>query len=125
MTPEKIAALPFSHAYVTDNCVYVSGQAGLNLATGEIVGPDIQSQTIATMENIRDILAQKGLGLEHIAKVNVYLTDRGLYQAFNETYRQFFEAPYPARTTIYCDLNYDLLVEIDAIAVRRPSDMAI
>ncbi|MBP1988519.1 RidA family protein [Paenibacillus eucommiae] len=112
--------LPASRSFETESCMYVSGQGGLNTVTGEIVGPDIESQTVATMENIRAILAEGGLDLDSIVKVNVYLTDRDLYGKFNEVYGRFFTAPYPARTTIYCDLNYDLLVEIDAIAVRRP-----
>jgi len=108
--------LPFSSSIQTNSCVYVSGQGGINLKTGEIVGPDIESQTIATMENIRDILAANGLGLEQVVKVNVFLSDRELYHRFNEVYRTFFKEPFPARTVVYCYLNYDLLVEIDVIA---------
>jgi len=108
--------LPFSSSIQTSSGVYVSGQGGINLKTGEVVGPDIESQTIATMEHIRDILAANGLGLEHVVKVNVFLSDRELYSRFNEIYRTFFKEPFPARTVIYCDLNYNLLVEIDVIA---------
>jgi len=121
LTPEKIAQLPFSSSVQTGSNVYVSGQGGINLKTGDIVGPDIESQTIATMENVRDILVANGLGLEHVVKVNVYLSDRELYRSFNEVYRTFFKDSFPARTVIYCDLNYDLLVEIDVIAERRPA----
>ncbi|MBP1994558.1 RidA family protein [Paenibacillus eucommiae] len=120
IAPETLTDLPFSSAFETEGVIYVSGQGGIDVETGEIVGSDIESQTIATMENIRRILASQGLGMEHIVKTNIYLTDRNLYTRFNDTYRTFFNAPFPARTAIYCDLNYDLLVEIDAIAVRRP-----
>lgn len=120
LTPLSAAELPCSSAIATDSCVYVSGQGGIHTVTGKIVGPDIESQTQTTMENIRTILEANGLGLEHVVKANIYLSDRSLYQAFNEAYRPFFKAPYPARTTVYCNLNYDLLVEIDVIAVRRP-----
>ncbi|MDF2650715.1 MAG: reactive intermediate/imine deaminase [Paenibacillus sp.] len=81
---------------------------------GRIVGPDIESQTVTTMENI--VLVASGLDLEHVVKVNVYLADRSLYEEFNKIYARYFTAPFPARTTIYCDLNYDLLIEIDVIA---------
>lgn len=110
--------LPFSSATTFENLVFVSGQGGLLPETGEIVGPDLESQTIQTLENIRTILAEASLTMQHIVKVNVYLKDRKHYQAFNELYRQYFRAPYPSRTLVYCDLNYDLLVEIDAIAAR-------
>jgi 2-iminobutanoate/2-iminopropanoate deaminase len=57
-----------------------------------------------------------GLDLEHVVKVNVYLSDRRSYEEFNKIYARYFTAPFLARTTIYCDLNYDLLIEIDVIA---------
>lgn len=119
VTPAVLVDLPFSSAVETDHCLYISGQGGLDPITNDVVGPDIESQTIMTMQNIRAILLANDLDMEHVVKVNVYLTDRQLYKRFNEAYRTFFKAPYPARTAIYCDLNYDLLVEIDAIAVRK------
>ncbi|BBH24234.1 reactive intermediate/imine deaminase [Paenibacillus baekrokdamisoli] len=116
-TISRLAPKPFSSSFQTDSCLYISGQGGLDPLTGDVVGSDIESQTVSTMEHIRRILIEAGLSLKDVVKVNVYLTDRSLYNEFNEVYARFFEAPYPARTTIYCDLNYDLLVEIDAIAV--------
>lgn len=107
---------PFSSGIETESYVFVSGQGGIK--DGKIVGEDIESQTVQTMENIREVLTAAGLDLAHIVKVQVYLSDRALYNEFNRVYDSFFQAPFPARTTIYCDLNYDLLVEIDAIAVK-------
>jgi 2-iminobutanoate/2-iminopropanoate deaminase len=97
--------------------VFVSGQGGLDMETGDVVGPDLESQTIRTIENIRLVLEAAGLSLEDVVKVNVYLSDRSHYSAFNEVYGRFFQSPYPSRTTVYTDLNYDLLVEMDAIAI--------
>ncbi|WNQ13063.1 RidA family protein [Paenibacillus aurantius] len=116
-SPKK--KMPFSMGVETDRYVYVSGQGGLDLGTGEIVGPDLEAQTVKTMENIREVLASFKLDLSDIVKVNVYLSDRSLYGEFNEIYARFFQEPYPARTLVYCELNYDLLVEIDAIAAVR------
>lgn len=109
--------LPFSSATAFGDLVFVSGQGGLSPETGEVVGQDLESQTVQTMENIRLILAKADLTLQHIVKMNVYLKDRSHYKQFNELYQRYFHAPYPSRTLVYCDLNYDLLVEIDAIAV--------
>ncbi|UVI29650.1 RidA family protein [Paenibacillus spongiae] len=116
-TSEVPTGLPFSPGIETESALYVSGQGGIDPVTGQIVGPDIESQTVTTMENIRSVLLSYNMDLKDVVKVNVYLSDRHLYQEFNEIYARFFQAPYPARTTIYCNLNYDLLVEIDAIAV--------
>ena len=118
-TSEVPTGLPFSPGFETESCLYVSGQGGIDSVTGQIVGPDIESQTITTMENIRSVLLSHNMDMNDVVKVNVYLSERHLYREFNEIYARFFTAPFPARTTIYCDLNYDLLVEIDAIAVPR------
>lgn len=107
---------PFSSGIETESYVFVSGQGGIK--DGKVVGDDLESQTVQTMENIREILKAADLDLGHVVKVQVYLKYRSLYNEFNRVYSHFFQAPYPARTAIYCDLNFDLLVEIDAIAVK-------
>ncbi|GBG05597.1 RidA family protein [Paenibacillus agaridevorans] len=107
---------PVSSAIKTGSLVFVSGQGGLDPLTGSVVGSDLESQTVQTMENIKKILDAAGLTLDDVVKCNIYLSDRKLYEEFNNIYKRFFNSPYPSRTAIYCDLNYDLLVEIDVIA---------
>lgn len=109
---------PISNARQTESFVFISGQGGLDPETGAVVGTDLESQTVQTMENIRRILDDHDLTFQHVVKANVYLKSRELYDEFNDIYRRFFQPPYPSRTVVYCDLNYDLLVEIDAIAVK-------
>ncbi len=108
--------LPFSSSTRAGSLVFISGQGGLDPATGRIVGPGLEEQTVCTMRNIERILQESNLNFSHVKKVNIYLTRREDYVAFNEIYARFFNEAYPARTTVYCDLNYDLLVEIDVIA---------
>jgi 2-iminobutanoate/2-iminopropanoate deaminase len=110
---------PFSSGIETESLVFVSGQGGIDPITGNIVGSDIESQTIQTLENMRAVLHAADLDMNDLVKVTVYLTDRKHYNEFNEIYGRYFKAPYPSRTAIYCDLNYDLLVEIDGIAMKR------
>lgn len=108
--------LPFSTAVITGNLVFISGQGGLNPDTGEVVGQTLEEQTVRTMLNIQRILVENNLNFSHVKKANIYLANREDYTEFNRIYSQFVTVPFPARTTIYCDLNYDLLVEIDVIA---------
>ena len=49
-------------------------------------------------------------------KVNAFLTDLGNFPAFNEVYREYFEEPYPARSTVGVSLPAGILVEIEAVA---------
>jgi len=108
--------LPFSSATRADSLLFVSGQGGIDSETGEIKADDLEAQTITTIKNIENILRQHGLTLEDIVKVNIFLTERKHYQPFNQIYSRLMPRPYPARTLVYCELNFDLLVEINVIA---------
>lgn len=111
--------LPIVDGIETETMVFVSGQGGLDPVTGAIVGDDIRSQTIQTFENMRTILRAAALELDDLVKVTIYLSDTQYYQSFNELFSEYFQAPYPSRTAVYCRLNYGLLVEVDGIAVKR------
>ncbi|WP_239634889.1 RidA family protein [Paenibacillus sp. H1-7] len=114
---QEASTMPFSSAIAAGGFLFVSGQGGLDPDTGRVVGPDLQAQTIQTLANIERILQEAGASLQDIVKVNVYLKERALYDEFNQVYRTYFSYPFPARTAVYSDLNYDILVEIDAIAI--------
>ncbi|WP_214628924.1 RidA family protein [Paenibacillus agaridevorans] len=112
--------IPFSPFSESDSHLFVSGQGGNDPLTGEIKIGDLESQTINTVKNIEIILGQRGLTLKDVVKVNIFLTNRLHYEQFNQIYSLLFPRPYPARTLVYCDLNFDLLVEIDVIAKLKP-----
>ncbi|MEF3306158.1 RidA family protein [Paenibacillus sp. GYB003] len=115
--PEQVLEQPpFSTAVRSGSSVYLSGQGGIDLETKRIAGEDFATQMETTMRNIEAGLAKAGLTLADVVRATVYLSDRGLYAPFNEMYRRYFQPPYPARTVVYCDLNYGLLVEIDVVA---------
>ncbi|MFC4600046.1 RidA family protein [Cohnella hongkongensis] len=115
--------VPFSPATPTDSLLFVSGQGATDPLTGEVTADDLEGQTIATLKNVSRILAQSGLTLQDVVKVNIYLKHRSDYEAFNRIYGRLFPRPYPARTLVYCDLNFDLLVEIDVVArLRKGAD---
>ena len=78
---------PFSAAVRTGNLLFVSGQVGMR---GGKVADGIEAQTRATLENIRDVLAQAGASLEDVVKVTVFITDMALWPAMNEVYREYF-----------------------------------
>lgn len=106
---------PYSHAIVANGFVFVSGQGPHNPETGQM--PDnFQEQVRQTLRNVQTILEGAGTNLQHVVKVNSYLTDLTRFQEYNEVYREFFPDGPPARTTIAADL-LGILVEIDCIAV--------
>ena len=91
---------PYSQAVVAAPFVFVSGQLGMNPATGDLVGDDLESQAHQALENLRQILTAAGSGLEQVTAVEVFLTDMGRFADFNAIYARYFSARPPARAVI-------------------------
>ena len=108
---------PYSQAVVEGNLIFVSGQGAINPATGQVERGDARSETKRVFENLEAILAAAGSSLAKVVKCNVYLRDINDFQAMNEVYATYFEAPYPARTTIQAGaLPAGIAVEIEVVA---------
>ena len=119
--PRPVA--PFSHAVEADGWVFVTGQMPTDPeAPGAALPEGIEAQTRRVFENLRIVLGEIGLGLEHVTMARIYLThfERD-YAVLNALWPSFF-APgeLPARTTVgVTALAVGALVEIDLV-VRRP-----
>ena len=107
---------PYSHAVITGNLVYASGQGPLDPNSGEIVGANAAEQTEQVIKNLKTVLEAAGSSLEKVVKNNCYLFDMNDFAAFNEVYGKYFSHK-PARTTIAAKtLPKNILVEIESIA---------
>ncbi len=110
---------PYSQAVEVDGFVYLSGQTPLDPKTGKIVDGDIQAQTKQSFKNLLAVLAAVGLTSDNVIKVNVFLTDMKLFSGMNEIYKNEFNEPFPARSTIGVkELPLGALVEIEMIAKK-------
>jgi reactive intermediate/imine deaminase len=111
---------PYSQAVRAGDTVYTSGQIPLDPATGELVGGDITAQTRRVFDNIGAVLEAAGASFADVVRVGIYLADLGDFVAVNEVMKQYFDEPYPARSTIgVAALPRGAAVEIDVIAVRK------
>ena len=109
---------PYSPAVKLGDFVYLSGQLGLDPKSGELIGQDIESQTIQVLRNIEAILATMYLESRHIVKTTVYLSDMADFAKMNEIYASFFEEPYPARSTVQvAALPKNAKVEIECLVI--------
>ena len=70
-----------------------------------------------SIENLRKVLEDAGSDLAHVVQTRNYVRDADDLAAFNAIYREYFQAPYPARTTITNCLSPALRFEIECIAV--------
>ncbi|WQY62799.1 RidA family protein [Helicobacter pylori] len=117
LAPKAIG--PYSQAIATNDLVFVSGQLGIDVSTGEFKGADIHSQTTQSMENIKAILKEAGLGMDSVVKTTILLKSLDDFAVVNEIYGSYFKEPYPARATFQVvKLPKDALVEIEAIAIK-------
>nr|WP_319250287.1 RidA family protein [uncultured Celeribacter sp.] len=121
--PRPVA--PFSHAVEDDGWVILTGQMPTDPEAPDAPLPEgIAPQTRRVMDNLLLILAELGLGAEHIVQCRCFLTEfERDYALFNESYKSYFPADrLPARTTVgVTALAVGALVEIDLIA-RRPQE---
>ncbi|MEJ8612618.1 RidA family protein [Helicobacter pylori] len=117
LAPKAIG--PYSQAIATNDLVFVSGQLGIDASTGEFKGADIHSQTTQSMENIKAILKEAGLGMDSVVKTTILLKSLDDFSVVNGIYGSYFTEPYPARATFQVvKLPKDALVEIEAIAIK-------
>jgi reactive intermediate/imine deaminase len=105
----------YSRCVRAGGLLFISGQVPRDFATGALLGQDLASQTRGVIANLRRVLEGAGARLSDVVSVTAYLEDMGDWAAFNEAYREAFEAPYPTRTTVGARLH-GVLVEISAVA---------
>lgn len=118
----------FPHVKVAGGFAYVSGTssrrpdntiAGADVDELGTTNLDIRVQTRAVIENIRDILAEVGAGLDDLVSVTTYLVNMNDFGGYNEVYGEFFDSGGPARTTVAVHQlpHPQLLIEIQAVAL--------
>ncbi|WP_199701436.1 RidA family protein [Jiangella rhizosphaerae] len=95
--------------------VFVSGQAAVDEA-GRLVPGTFEEQLRRSMENVRRVLAQAGLDLAHVVRTGCYVHDPADALEFNRLYREYFQPPLPARTTLTGCLTDEVRFEIDVVA---------
>ena len=98
--------------------VFLSGQIPLDPATGELVAGDIAAQARRAFDNLQAVCEAGGGSLGQVARLGLYLTDLGDFAVVNAVMADYFEAPYPARSTIQVSgLPKGAAFEVDAIMV--------
>ncbi len=140
MTSRRIIAPPnvwdsrpklyYAQAMIVDNSIYVSGQASQN-EKGRIVGPgDMEVQTRQSLETIRRLLDAEGGKMSDVVKMIFFTKDirflrRG--ELFAKVLKEFFGPVAPPCTGVQIGNLWipDLMVEIDALAVKNAKSRKI
>lgn len=108
--------LPFSPAVRVGDLIFVSGQASVD-GKGQIISDTFEGEFRRSVENLRKVLVTAGSDLAHVVQTRNYVRDAEDVAEFNRLYREYFSAPFPARTTITNCLPASLRYEIECVAV--------
>jgi 2-iminobutanoate/2-iminopropanoate deaminase len=115
--PAPFQGAPYSQGIVHGDLAFVSGQLGVDPATGETVEGGIGPQTEQVMKNVAAVLEAAGSGLANVLNVSIFLVDLGDFAAMNEVYAQHVGPDFPARATVQIGaLPSGALVEIAVVA---------
>jgi len=115
--PGPFQGAPYNQAIRVGELVFVAGQLGISLETGELVGPSVPEQTEQIMKNLSAILDAAGSSLDKLVKTTVFLLDLGDFAGMNEVYARHVGDRPPARSTVgISQLPSGARVEIEAIA---------
>jgi enamine deaminase RidA (YjgF/YER057c/UK114 family) len=126
--------VPFSRGMRLDfgstTVLLISGTASIDERGQTVHVGDLRAQTRRTFKNLTGLLGSEGLSWHDVVYTRIYLRDiERDYEALNEERIGFFreqEIPeYPASCCVQAHLcRSELLVEIEAVAVRDPLDEA-
>jgi 2-iminobutanoate/2-iminopropanoate deaminase len=97
-TPAPIG--PYNHVARVDRFITIGGTAGVDPATGQLAGLDVQSQTSQILDSLAVMLASVGSDLAHVVHVNIFLAHMSDFEAMNAAYVEKMGALRPARTVI-------------------------
>jgi len=108
---------PYSQAIRVGDTVYLSGQIGLDPATGNLRdGTEAQARQV--FANLKAVAAAAGGTLDDMAKVTLLLVDMADFAQVNEVMAGFFKQPYPARATYQvAALPKGARVEVEGVLV--------
>lgn len=114
---KKNPNLPFHPAVRAGDFIFVSGQVAKD-ADGNMISGTIEEETRGTIEAIKRILAEEGVGLSDVVRVTTYLEDARDFGRYNRVFAEYFADAVLARTTVEARAVISTKIEMEAIAYK-------
>ncbi len=115
--PDDVAAV-LGDQFAKERVVF----AEITVAHGGAAGLEVGAQGARSHVLPGVIFTCAGSDLAHVVQTRNYVRDAADLPLFNQLYREYFSALFPARTTITNCLPPSLRYEIEAVAVRLSQD---
>jgi 2-iminobutanoate/2-iminopropanoate deaminase len=114
--PEAIG--PYSQAVKFGKLLFLAGQIAIDPHTNQLMkDASIEDQTRLVLNNLKAVLEENGMTLDHALSTTVFLKDLNDFAKMNAVYAEFFKSAPPARATVeVARLPRDVKVEIAMIA---------
>lgn len=107
---------PYSQAVRAGGLLFVSGQPGVDPATGEAAGPGFETQLRQVFRNLDTVLRAGGSRLDLVVNTTVLVTDVSNFPLVNAAFAEYFPENPPARMTMQVPLPKGLLISIGCVA---------
>lgn len=108
---------PYSQVIKAGGFLFLAGQIPLTSENVMNEG-DVVAQAHQVMKNLQAVLEKAGATLNAVVKTTIFLADLNDFETVNKVYAEYFQEPYPARSTVEAArLPKGARLEIDAIAI--------
>ena len=112
---------PYSHVVIDDPDCFIAGIVAADIPGGDAVVGDVEAETDLVMRTIRAILADHGMTVSDLVRVDVHLLELDEIHLMDRAYGRYLDSDaMPVRTTTQSDKLYGASrVEITCMARRR------
>jgi 2-iminobutanoate/2-iminopropanoate deaminase len=91
---------PYNHVAKVGTFIAIGGVAGVDPSTGQLAGPDVETQTRQVLANLSALLVSVDSDLQHVLHINVFLLHMHDFDEMNRVYAECMGSHRPARTVI-------------------------
>ena len=113
----------FSNCLVVGDQIFLSGMTASGPDGKAIGGNSMEAQARAVMGKVRHLIEAAGATMADVLKITVYVTDISRRAEIGVVRNEFFPGNKPCSTMVEVKglVTPDLLIEIDAVAIRGAS----
>lgn len=98
--------------------VFASGQLGV--APDDTIPDDVEAQAVLCFENVKAILAEAGMGFEHVVRFSTFVTDRAYFPIYGAVRSRYVPGDAFASTLLVVSgfTRPEFKIEVEVTAAR-------